>query len=424
MSRGAGQYGGLSNGPPLSFRWYVGAAATYSSDLSPVGTEYGGAPINLDSGGANFSGGVYVNKRWARSALAGFYHADYSYVTRNTYLNGIQQNLGLNYSNRVSRHVSVGLFTGVSAGRGIGFNSIALNTPGSFGGALSGNFARRSIIGLYPENDFLDASRIFASGGGSVTYIVGPRLSFSGAVMGSSALRHSSTLIDSRGLSGQGDMAYRISRNQTIFVALGVGRTWYTRESGWNMGESAMAGWATQLGRNWSVSLGAGGFRMSAQYLKLVPVDPIVTQILGTTSSIAIGKGTTYQAGGQVEVAGTFRRSGVQFGYLRGMSPGNGVVYGGRNDSVHFGYNFLGIHRLATYLGVYASQLTPYLQDAGRSRYVSAHIGTGFRLVGGLHMTVGGGIARSEIIGGYDRKTWFTSLGVAYSSGDTPLALW
>ena len=423
LSRGAGQYGGFSSGIPLSFRWFVGAQASYYSDLYPVGTDADGNPIKFDSLTTNYNAGMYVNKNWRRSSLAAFYRASYSYFTRNSFYSGLNQSVGLNYSNRVSRRVGVTLFTASSIGNRSGSSLVGISTPGYLGGGVVASSI--SSLNITPENDVFNARGYNLYGGASVTFIASPRLSFSGTVSGSGANRHASSLISSRSVMGQGDMAYRLSRNQSVSLSYGFFQTWYPDVVGMNRAHFLSAGWSIQLDPRWSLGFNGGAYRMEAEYLHRVAADPIVAELLGIPYSIEVSQGRTYRLAAAAALSGNFRDSSVSLEYTSGASPGNSIFYGGPSQSVRFGYSYKGFRRFGLHAGARASQLSPYLQQTRPSRYFSANAGTGFRLISDLHFTTNAGVGRAyQPGGGLDRTFWFASAGLTFSPGETPLVFW
>ena len=89
-------------------------------------------------------------------------------------------------------------------------------------------------------------------------------------------------------------------------------------------------------------SLQAGAFQIQTQVLQQVPVDPVITALLGLTTTTATYNAQRVFPSGEVDLSRKCRRATLTVSYVRSVAPGNGVYLVSRQDSGLASLNYAG----------------------------------------------------------------------------------
>jgi hypothetical protein len=154
-----------------------------------------------------------------------------------------------------------------------------------------------------------------------------------------------------------------------------------------------------------------GGSRIDSAGLTVVTIDPAIAAIIGQSTAVVAFSRTLFAPLEDVKLVRSFHESSLNIGYSSGVSPGSGIYLTSRQNTNE---RRVLLSRLAT-LG---QSLPPYTN-------YQAGAGLNFRVATGLHIQLR-----------YDYRHYSTqyldykidsnrvSIGMAYSPGGAPLAIW
>ena len=277
------EYGGpaiLSRGGTASLRFpsetvrirpFLSATGNYDTGITPITVSTTGKIPNDDSFGGEVQAGLYGYYRWKSATLGLDYRGDYRDYIKNSYYNGSNQMLSLIYQKQLERHLSVTLRESA------GLFSQNFYTPGPYN-LVDSTFAN------VPTNDLFDSRTIFMDTSLDMTYHMSARLSFNFGGDGFLTRRESSSLYGDTGYRARGDIAYRTSRYATTGAAYDFTNFTYTKGFGGSNIHTLQLTQAFRFGRNWELSLRAGGSKAETSGIIQVAVDPVIAAIIGNTA--------------------------------------------------------------------------------------------------------------------------------------------
>ena len=303
---------GARVGEEAKLRIFASAEAIYDYGFLPVATNSGGL-INKVGGQPGYEGklGIYGTKRWRRSSLGLDYTGSYRGYTQNTYFNGADNFLGLEYGNQLGRG---SLLTGtVTAGTS--------NRIFSFAGNLVGS----PLGNILPTTDIFDARTYFLNGGMGLSHQFTSRLGIEVRADGYRVERHSAALVSVEGYSPKGSIAYRLNRRTTVGGIYNFFHYDYPKSFGETNVNVGMAFVNYEINRNWRIETQGGVFVADSAGTRTVAADPIVRQLLGvTTISEAYSRVVTLP-NAQLRILGKSGNSTFTLAAYRGVGAGNGV---------------------------------------------------------------------------------------------------
>ena len=401
---------GERGGKLIDFRYYIDFQGVYDSGFAAFTPTVTGNNAPGNTGGALFGWGVVGSRTWRRDKLSLEYHGDYSYYK--SYTSGQNEFLNLRYAHILKKRLFLTLTE--NAGTTYQANGYFRFAPLTASDQIA-----------VPVNDLFDVRTRFLDTRADVTWEKTLRLSFSAGGTGFLVRREQFLLPGTNGYEAHGSIAYRLKRKQT--VSLNYTHDWfnYQRQYGHANIDGVQIGYNIDFAHHWSFQAGVGGTIVHVLGLQSVPVDPVVTAVLGITS-VTVVSDRTYRA---PKLSGAlskkFERSVAALGYTKDVSPGNGIYLTSRQTSLFASYSYLGISKASIGANVGYSSLSSFgQQNLGRYDNVGAGLGATYKVGHDMHLTFR-----------YDYRHYTTqavpqidehrlSLGFGYSPGDRPLAIW
>jgi hypothetical protein len=415
----AGSPTGMRNAP-LAFRPYISVTGIYETGLTPFASDEFGEVPSDSSAGVEASAGAYLYHNWRRTTAGFDYRGAYRHYTRQQFYDGIDQFMGLAVSHQINAK------TAVRARQTLGLFSRGF---GVFPGQIS-TFGAPSLVqtpAISPNAELFDNRTTHLSSTAELVRQLTPRASVG---VGGSAFfvrRRSDALVGVNGYTAQSDFAYRVSRRSTVGVNYSFIRFDFARAFGGANVHGVGVNYAWSVSRRWELGFMAAGYRVETTSVRPVQLDPLVALITGQTTGIEAFNARNYINGYGARVSRSFRQSGLTMSYMRGISPGNGLMTTSQAESVDANYSYSGIRRWNLAAMASYQRFRSLAQISGT--YESYIAGGGFsRAIGrtGLH-TIGRVDFRryeTSFAAISQRSQIRVSLGVSYSPGDIPLSLW
>ena len=362
--------------------------------------------------------GLSANHAWKRSSLALEYRGAFRHYSKNTYYDGMDNNLRLTYLREFSSRLS--LQVDQSASRAQHPFSLPFSTYYS-----SGLYNYDPTYTGLAANDLVDAPTTVLMSRARMVYQYTARMSVSFAGSGFMVRRENQGLVGTSGYMASGDVAYRLSRYQTISFDYSFGHFDFQRIFGQSDMHGVGVNYSVRLGRRWEVSLAAGGMRVESLSLGKVALDPQVAQLLGQGYGISKRYFTNYLPRYGAHLTRAFRRASMSLGYDRSVLPGNDLFKTSVSESANAGFSYVGLHRWRFDAGVGYGQYSALTQSLGRYRNLFGSANFAYQLGKGVSAVGRFDGRRYAIQGtGLDRTYYRAQLGFAWSPGDYPLALW
>jgi len=422
QSQGAAQpYGGpslLSRGddpsvlrgvdlPPLYP--YLGVTGVYLSDKG-----YYGNPTATPFG---FSGmfGITGIHTWSHTELDVDYHGSYRDYVPNRQQDGLDNSLNLSLKHQLTPHLSLSVTENLARAR----NFAALPIGTIYGGGTSGFYPLYSALS---GTDLSSAPTLASVGGVRMTYQMSARLSVSAGGTGIiSRQQLPGGTIGSDGYVASADIAYRLTRYQTIsagysFIHFGyAGRYGQTDIHGLNLD------YALRVGRNWELSASAGVSR--SETLGEV-LDPVLAQLLGVSAVLVKTYSVSYMPSASARLTRSFHHSSWSATYDRTVM-GAASLYGNSTyEDVSSIYTNSALRRLNLNVGAGYYRLLPSAQSLGG--YHSLGISGGFGVPMGRGFSWVGRIDERQYVfaSSHRRTVCYATLGIAWRPGRVPVSLW
>jgi hypothetical protein len=410
LSRGESPTGQIV--APIAFRPYIGLSGVYDTGLTPVAVTATGEVPSLGLYGLELNLGAYTYHVWKHTTLALDYRGDLRHYS-NTYWDGTDQFLSLILTHKPTKRTTF--------------------TLREQGGLYSNNYFLSSAVPVadpnylqLPQNDIYDNRVVFLGVSADVTYRLSPRLSFDVGGEGSLVRRQSSALYGMTGGVGRGDLEYRISKHSTLGADFRYTYYQYTQSYGDSAIASVGLNYSTALTPNLQLSARIGGARVSSHSLTTVTLDPAIAALLGETVAIQAAYALNYVPDVQVRLTDTFRRSQFSLAYSNQVIPGNGIYLTSRNNTGSGSYSYTGVRHWNFGVNGMYGRMTTLVQVIGAYTAYGAGIGVTRDLGKGLHVVARVDARHYDIASSTTQTNieYRTSVGLSFSPGDLPLALW
>jgi hypothetical protein len=412
LSRGAGPGLLRSGTESVRMRVYGDVSGIFESGLTSLSMDQNGEISNDSDYGVQVGLGAYGYRRWKRTVMGLDYRGSYSHFTRNSYYDGTDHALSLGVSHQMSRRTQFSLRQAAgTASRDIGSYS-------PYG------FADPTYAQL-PTQELFNNRTYYISSMADLTFQKSSRLSFNFGGGASVIERRSKALVGSMAENARGDVMYRVTRNQTVGFDYGFTHYSYSRNYGTAFMHMGALNYAAKLGRYWTFSVRGGAISVDTQGLIRVDIDPVIASIIGRSYGVEIyGRQNILSTGG-VSLQRNFRKSSLSFSYSDGATPGNGLYLASRNRSAAANYSYTGIRRWNFGAGFDYSKYSTLSRELSDYRGFGGGVGATCQLGRGMHFTTRIDTRDYEMSGtNFARNTVRATVGLAYSSGDSPLALW
>jgi hypothetical protein len=406
-----GQFTSPNPGAPISLRPYIGLSGIYDNGLLPVSVTSTGQIPSPNLFGVELNLGIYGYHTWKHTTLALNYKGDLRHYSQQSYYDGSDHFLSLILTHKPSKRVEFTLRTMAGIYSQNYFLSGAVNP-------LETGYLQ------IPQNDIYDNTVVFLSTAGDLVYRKNARLSFSFGGEGDLIRRRSTALYGLTSEIARVDTEYRVTRHSTIGVDYRFSHFDYTRGYGSTDLHSVGLDYSTQLTRGLQFSARIGGARVQTFALTTVPIDPAVAALLGISFGIETAHSINYVPDVSARLMDTFSRSRLTVGYSDGVSAGNGVYLTSRMESAGASYNYTGIHHWDLGISGSYNKLSTIVQTLGTYSTYGGGLGITRDLGKGLHAVLRGDEVHYDIGGAFQRFSSRVMLGLNYSPGDVPLALW
>ena len=407
-----GEMPGSPSTAPIAFRPYVGLSAIYDDGLVPVSVNSGGRIPIADLFGVQLALGLYGYHTWKHTTLALDYKGDFRHYGGHSAYDGSDQFLSLILTHQPTKRVSFTL----------------RNTAGTY----SRDYFLTSTIGILdsnylqtPQNDIYDNRVIFLTTAADMIYRMTPRLSFDIGGEAYIVRRESSALYGLTGYDAHGDLQYRLRRHTTIGVDYRFTFFQYTKGFGNSDIHSVGINYATQLTHRLQLAARIGGARVESSSLEEVTLAPAIAALLGVSVGVEAAYQLHYVPDVTARLSETLRRSQFSLTFADSVNPGNGVYLTSKMESAVASYRYTGVRHWNFGADGGYNKLTALAQTLGA--YGSYGAGAGFTrdLKKGFHAVLRLDARRYDIGGDAFRRTNFRAmLGLTFSPGDVPLALW
>jgi hypothetical protein len=405
---------GERGGKLLDFRFWVGVSGVYDSGIVPVSTTSTGKITDVPgSEGVEANFGLSGSRQWEKDTLSIDYSGAFRHYANNSSADGIDQFLGLRYGRIVSRHITLNI-----------------SETGSESNLANGAYTYLPLTAIdlpnAPTNELFDNRTYYSQSRVALVYRKSARLSFSLFGQGYLVRRQSSLLAGTNGYSGGGDVAYRISRRQTLSLNYFYTYYDYQRAFGNASVETASAAYSIGLGRRWDASFSLGGSLAQARGEQSVAVSPAIAAIIGESTITATFNSTVTVPYGAASIVRRFSRSAISINANTGISPGNGVYLTSRQTSVAGSYSYVGLRRWTMGVSCAFAELSS-IGQAGLGKYDNYQGGVGatYRLGRDMHVQFRYDYRHYTANDSfYMKDSQRVSVGFAWSPGEVPLAIW
>ena len=404
---------GERGGKLIDFRFYGQITGIYDSGLAPVSVDSAGNAVNVGADyGVETGFGVVGSRTWNRDKLSLEYHGSYKHYTNNPFFDGTDQFLNMTYSRALKRHVML------DVKETAGSTSLA---NGYF------TFVPLTNTDLFavPTNELFDNPTRYLQSRLDLTWQKTARLSFSIGGEGFVVRRRSLALAGLNGFRTRADAAYRLTRKQTISLNYAYSYFDFQRFFGNGSIQSAGLGYSFGLTRKLEFSSQGGVQAAHVLGLQSVSLDPAIGAIVGRTTATTTFDRTVYGPFAEARLIRRFSKASLSVGYSMGATPGNGVYLTSRQNVGTVDYSYVGFRRLTAGVNASYGQLSALGQTLGKYSNYQSGASLVYRLMRDTHLTVRYDFRHfTTQNAGYQKDSNRLTLGVAYSPGDRPLAIW
>ena len=376
----------------------------YDSSLpqvSAAGSRYGSA-LGYDVGG-----GLTVGHGLKDGTFSLSYKGDYRRYEKSSYSNGINQNLSLLFSTRLSRQWSVLLQTGGGVV--------------SYGGQI---YSESSSSGTNVLTNPLSSQSRFANAGITLTYQQTKRLSYSFGGQGFYNNYNYAGAVSSVGGTGTASLNYRTTARTTFGGSYSHSYFVYAGSTGTTNIDSGFLTLQHTFSDHWFASVSGGVSRSHAKGVISEPVTFLLGQQLVTGYIVGPYNRTSLSPNYQGSLTRNIRHAFITVSGGQGVNAGNGTLFTSKNQ--YGGVTYSATHRLTNFsFGGNYSRLTS-LSNTTSLRYTSATASASYGFP--IFHYVSGNLRYDFIhydnlygLAGVNENR--VSLGISFSSKSIPLTL-
>lgn len=402
---------GERGGKLADFRYFASVTGVYDSNLTAVSTNSNGNVNSGGSEGVDVGFGASLAKTWRRDSLSLQYSGAFRDY-KHQYFSGIDQFLNLRYGRILKRRLT-----------------LDANETAGVTGLGNGSFSylplTSSALQVLPSNELFDNRTYYSQSRVGLTWQKTNRLSF--AISGDDYLirRRSASLAGLDGVSVHGDVAYRLTRRQTVSMVYGYSHYSYQRTFGGADVQSLGLGYAFAFSRRMDAAVNVGGSLTNVDGIQSVNVDPAIVAIIGQATISQTFHRTVAVPNAEARLNRRFNRSTLGINAITGVSPGNGVYLTSRQNAVGADYSYSGRRRWTYAAKFQYTELSTIGQSIGKYSNYNAGTGMTYKLSSVVHAQLR-----------YDYRHYTTqnntlqkdshriSLGFAFSPASKPLSIW
>jgi len=398
-------------GKLIDLRLYGEITGVYDSALAPAPAQNGSVKA-LPDYGIESGLGVIGTRSWRHARLSLEYKGRFVQYARDSQLNGSDQFLDLAYSQFLRPHLTLDVKTiaGTTTLANGEFSYLPLTDTDLF---------------ALPANELFDSRTNYAEPRVGITWQKTSRLSFEADAEGFVVRRQYLALAGLNGYSARGGAAYRLTRRQTVGATYQQIHFDFQRIFGDARLETVALDYSIALSRNLDLEMQIGGSRLNTSGLTEVSLDPAIAAIVGQNIAIVTFSRMLYVPLEAARLVRRFNHSSIMVSFSSGISPGNGVYLTSRQTEATAGFSYTGARRFTAALNAGYTRLATLGQTLPLYRNLMGGGGLTYRLSGDTYLELR-----------YDYRHFSTqnqfynldsnrvSLGVAFSPGATPLAIW
>lgn len=396
----------------IRFRPFAAINGIYDSQFTGVTVQPDGTVPRYGLYGFQATAGISGSKATERTAFSVNYRGSYIDYGNRTFYSGTNQFLSLGLTHRISKHISVSFQEGAST------------YSRSFDVSYLGNYTSLAYLNN-PATEIFDGRTYFLSSTGNVIVRKSARLSFNAGATAFEVQRRSSALSSVRSWMAFGDVNYRLTRRINTGLYYRFTHYGYLRQFGSTDFHTVGLNLSGRLSRRWELALQAGASRVEFLGLSQIPVDPVIAAITGRSYGLIALYRLTYASDGGVRLTRTMRRGTLAFLGGRSINPGNGLYLTSNYTSAAVTYDYGGFRRWnLNFRGEYG-EYGAISQGLRPFRAWIAGVGASRSLRHGLSSFLRANYRYVDVTDSLFRRNQFTvSIGLAFSPGDRPLALW
>jgi hypothetical protein len=400
-------------GKLLQFRLYGEITGVYDSGLTPVAVDAQGKLVeSAAAGGLESRFGFTASRQWSRAKITMEYRGAYREYQNNSLFNGLDQFLNLTYSRLLRQHLTLDLkeTLGTTTLANGGFAYLPLTNTDLF---------------AVPANELFDNRTDYLQSRVDLTWQTTARLSFGFGGDGFLVRRASLALAGLNGYSARASVAYRLTRRQTVSASYSHTYFDFQRTFGNSQLETAALGYAIGLSSKWDLSTQAGAIRVQTLGLTQVALDPAIAAIVGQNFAIVTSFRTVYLPIAEARLMGRFRSSSLTFDFSTNVTPGNGVYLTSRQNQGTVAYSYASSRRLTVRWNAGYNQLSTLGQSFGKYTNLEAGGQAIYNLARGVYFDFRYDYRHyTTQNAAFQKDSSRVSLGLAFSPGDSPLAVW
>jgi hypothetical protein len=397
----------------LKFRPYAGAEMVYGGGMGTTSVDAQGRRVEVNAAGVNARYGVAGVKDWKKTEVQLDYRGSYRHYSEESFFDGAENSLLLSVNHAVNKRITV------QFGQEAALYQNSVNLPGGLGSSY--NPLASSLSG----NELFDSPTAIVMSQGRVIYQRTARLSMSAGGSGFLVRRRSDVLMGMNGYVASGDIAYRMNRQSTIGVEYSFTHFGFINQFGTSDIHGVFLNYSNRLNRDWELALRLGGYRANMVRLSQVTIDPAIAALLGQGFAYEIVDRNVYAPGGDLHLTRRMRWGTWSVKYTRSVVPGNDVYLTSKNDSAGTAVSYNGTKRIAVNANVSYNRYSSLSQTVGTyNGYgggggVSIQLNRSFSLVGRANV-----YQRAVRNSSLSRFVTQATVGIMWSPGDYPLAIW
>ncbi len=398
-------------GKLIDLRLYGEIAGVYDSALALAPAQNGSTKA-LPDYGVESGAGLIGTRSWRHARLSLEYKGRFLEYARNSLFNGSDQFLDLAYSQFLRPHLTLDVKT------------IAGTTTLANGEFSYLPLTNTDLFAL-PANELFDSRTNYAEPRVGITWQKTQRLSFEADAEGFVVRRQYLALAGLNGYSARAGAAYRLTRRQTVGVSYQQTYFDFQRVYGDAQLETAALDYSIALSKTLDLEMEIGGSRLNITGLTQVSLDPAIAAIVGQNLAIVTFSSLLYVPLEAARLVRRFNHSSIIVSFSSGISPGNGVYLTSRETTATAGFSYTGARRFTAALSAGFTRLASLGQTLPLYTNLQGGGGLTYRLSGDTYLELR-----------YDYRHFSTqnqlynldsnrvTLGVAFSPGATPLAIW
>ena len=404
---------GQRGGQVIDIRPYVDVSWVYDNGMLGVGVNSVGKVVPAPAEqGVTAGFGVTGTKRWRHDVLSVDYRGNYTDYQPLNFFNGLSQFLGMNYLHTFSPKLQLDL------------RETAGESPYSYGQYSFIPIQAADQIGV-PTNQLFDNPVYFSDTGVDLTWQKTARLSFSFGGDGFVMRNRSVALIGVNGGVARADVAYRLTRTQTVDLSYNYTDIAYSNLFGGASYHTLAIGYSIALTPQWTLSAQGGAYIIHSLSLIQVPINPAIAAIVGAGYATVIYRPTDYAPLVQAQAMRKFAKASLSFQYGQSVTPGNGVYLVSEARTATSNYSYLGFKRFTTSIYANYTDFSAVAQQIGAYRMYGVGVGMTYKLAPNTFLETRYDFRRYSAAGisvlGNENRI---SVGLAFSPGPTPLAIW